>query len=125
MKMLPKLSQLVLRIVSQEEQTECSPRPVRSAAATSSSRCPPAETVSYAAGPDAGPCVAVAPAGSGLVVAADTPPRSARQRENAIVRRVAIVATRSRFSGQMRRRVRVHITAERKCAELKLMSDDT
>lgn len=63
------------------EQTEYWPRPVRSAAATSSSRCPPAETVSCAEGPNAGPYVATAPVEFGLVVAADTPRRSARQRE--------------------------------------------
>lgn len=64
------------------EQTVCWPRPVRSATVTSFSRCPPAVIVSYVEGPNAGPCVAVAPVTFGLVVAADTLRRSARQRKH-------------------------------------------
>lgn len=61
------------------KQTVCSPHRARFATATSSARCLPAEITSYVEDPDAGPCAAIAPAGSGRGVATDKPRKSAKQ----------------------------------------------
>lgn len=61
------------------KQTVCSPRRARSATATLSSRCPPAEIASYVEGPDAGLCAAIAPAGFGRDVATDKLRKSVKQ----------------------------------------------
>jgi len=69
------------------KQTGCSPHPARSAIATSSSRYLPAGTTSCVGDPDANPCAAVALAECVLGVAADKPPKSARQMKRIYIKR--------------------------------------
>lgn len=72
------------------KQTVYSPRPARSAIATSSSHCPLVEIAFYVEGPNASPCAAVAPVGFERDVATDKQRMSAKQKKEDHIYRVLL-----------------------------------